>query len=278
MININYILIAFIILTVLISTIIISYIYYYVLSLKNKYSEYRVFVINLARRRERMSKFGENFHLPIKYEIIDAVDGLQLNPEQLYNNGVLGIDGLQSIERTKTGLPKENHYDIATVGAIGCTLSHYKIWDKIVKENIKYALIFEDDAWVINVNMDDIIKQIEDLPKNWHIYMIGQPHSILEGIPYDNDSHLYKLTRFCGTHAYLINFDGAKWLLEKGMIFPIQQQVDAHLSELGYLHGLNIYMNLHVHHISPFPNNTTDIQTYNSDKTSWNRYSLGNKQ
>lgn len=237
-----------------------------------KYKEYRAIVINLARRRERMIQFGNHFNLPMKYEIFDAVDGLNIDVNKLYADGILGVDGLNSIQNTMNGQPKRYHYELCTPGAIGCSLSHIQIWDKMIKEDIKYLFVFEDDAWVINVNMEDIIENMNKLPKDWHIYMIGQPHSILEGIPYDNQGNLHKITRFCGTHAYVINLEGAKWLKENGKLYPIQQQIDAHMSELAFKHGLNIYIHLMTPHIGPF-STSSDIQV-NSNMASWDRYEL----
>lgn len=236
------------------------------------YDEFHAYVINLARRRDRMIQFGNHYNLPVKYEIIDAVDGRTLNARALKEQGVIGDDGLKSIMTISHGGPKRFHYELGTIGAVGCSLSHIKIWEKIVQNKTKYNMIFEDDAWVIGVDMTSIINRLNSLPDDWHIYMIGQPHSILEGIPIIDKPNLYKLTRFCGTHAYIINYEGAKWLLEKGKLFPIQQQIDAHLSELGWDHGLNVYLHLNAPMIGPF-SEFSDIQV-NSSQATWERYRI----
>lgn len=240
------------------------------------YKEYRSIVINLARRRNRMIQFNNHYFIPVQYEIFDAVDGKNLDARKLHSDGILGDYGLKSIVNISSGKPKQFHHELCTIGAVGCYLSHVQIWQKIVKENIQKCLVFEDDAWVINADMDQINEQITKLPNNWHIYMIGQPHSILEGIPSDNVGDLHRITRFCALHAYIINLEGAKWLLEKGKLFPIQQQLDSHLSELCLDFDFNIYINMKSPHISPY-SITSDIQIQGKD-VSWNRYKLKNEQ
>lgn len=242
------------------------------------YKDYRSIIINLARRRNRMIQFSNHYFLPIQYEIFDAIDGKNLDARKLHKDGIIGDYGLQSIINIASGKSKKFHHELCTIGAVGCSLSHIQIWQKIVSENIQKCLIFEDDAWVINADMDIIDANINKLPKDWHIYMIGQPHSILEGIPCDKIGDLHRITRFCGTHAYIINLEGAKWLLEHGKLFPIQQQIDAHLSELCLDFNFNIYIHIKSSHISPFSVHS-DIQVNSPDnsKVSWDRYILKNQ-
>lgn len=239
--------------------------------------QYKACVINLARRRDRLIEFDKHYTLPIKYEIVDAVDGYTLDPYEMRNQGILGDEGMKSLVNSSKGVPKRFHYELGSLGAIGCYLSHVQIWQNVVKEDIKHMYVFEDDAWVMGIDMKDIITRLAELPDDWHIYMIGQPHSILEGIPITSKSSndLYRLTRFCGTHAYIINNGGAKWLLEKGMLFPIQQQIDSHLSELACDHGLNIYMNLNKPMYGVF-SAYSDIQV-NSSMSTWQRLRIPTK-
>lgn len=264
---------AIVLLIIGIVMLVVSVMYIFLIyQITKDYSDYRACVINLVRRRDRLVDFRKHYTLPLKFQIVDAVDGKTLDEDVLFKNGVLGKDGHESIKNSKNKIQKRYHYELGTVGAVGCSLSHFNVWKKMIDEQIKYMLVFEDDAWVMNVTLDDIITRLQDLPENWHMYMIGQPHSILEGIPIKGKKNLYKITRFCGTHAYLINQSGAQWLLEHGKLLPIQQQVDAHLSELCWDHGLNVYIHLHVPLIGAFDQGS-DIQV-SSEKATWERYKL----
>ncbi|HTB32181.1 MAG TPA: glycosyltransferase family 25 protein, partial [Bacteroidia bacterium] len=48
-----------------------------------------------------------------------------------------------------------------TNGAIGCALSHYKAYEYIIENNLKYAFILEDDA-VMPENTGQILQEIEN--------------------------------------------------------------------------------------------------------------------
>ena len=37
------------------------------------------------------------------------------------------------------------HHRQMTMGEVGCFLSHYRIWERMVKENLTEVLILEDD-------------------------------------------------------------------------------------------------------------------------------------
>ncbi|MYC27794.1 MAG: glycosyltransferase family 25 protein [Nitrospira sp. SB0662_bin_26] len=92
-----------------------------------------VFVVSLpdcTERRESISK--ALFNLGIKFEFIDAVDGRHgLDPQ--YED---------QIDRTTT---KQNG-KILSDAEFACALSHLTVYQRIVSENIAYALILEDDA------------------------------------------------------------------------------------------------------------------------------------
>lgn len=265
--NSLYVLLIFFIISVLSYIAAVVYINLYK---KYKNSEYKVYVINLKRRIDRLLNFEKHYHLGLPFEVVDAVDGKLLDKDQLKRDGVIGNIGYQSIRNTENGILKKYHYELGTLGAVGCSLSHIKIWNRAANENDKYAIVFEDDAWVIGITIKDLEERIKTLPSDWQIYMIGQPHTIKEGVKVQKN--LYRLTRFCGTHAYVLNKGAARWLLDNGHLFPINQQIDSHLAELSQDYGLNIYIHTNMAIVMPFGGNS-DIQVF-SDKASFKRLKL----
>lgn len=220
-------------------------------------------VINLKRRRDRLKIFNGKLKKALKYDILDAVDGKELDINTLVNDGMLGAVGLKSIIDTNRGRSKKHHYELCTLGAVGCYLSHVKAWEQVVKEGVKYKFIFEDDAdvGIPKEVLQQYRENLKHLPRGWHIYNIGQPHTMLETRDVDPFKYpfLKKMLRFCGTHAYIVSQEGARWLLENGQLFPIQQQVDCHMSELATDHGLDVYIHKDVPLIPPI-SDRSDIQ------------------
>ncbi len=57
-----------------------------------------------------MIAFGKHYMLPIKYEIMDAVDGQTLDAYKLIDQGVLGDAGMKSLLDSKNGISKRYHF------------------------------------------------------------------------------------------------------------------------------------------------------------------------
>lgn len=94
----------------------------------------KIFVINLARRKERMDFMeGQFASLGLGFERVDAVDG-ELLPKEERTKAVDGFRWWCS-----------QGYR-ARAGEIGCALSHRKALAKVVQEGLPCACIMEDDV------------------------------------------------------------------------------------------------------------------------------------
>jgi glycosyl transferase family 25 len=236
------------------------------------------YVINLKKRPNRLDFFHKHYKLDIPYEVFEAVDGNDIDIYKLFNEGIIGNIGYQSVLNTNNNIPRTYHYELGSTGAIGCALSHINLYKKIVKENQPDTayLIFEDDALVNTLKLEDINYLVETLPNDWHSYNIGQGRFVdftrVFTSPIENP-WLYKLNKFYGTHAYVINLKGAKWLLDSNKLFPINQQFDCHLSEL-IEYGFNVYvhsLNKYIYHYM----NDSDIQSpIDINNNNYNRLKL----
>ncbi|MBK2044662.1 glycosyltransferase family 25 protein [Allofrancisella guangzhouensis] len=103
---------------------------------------FKVFVINLAKDIERR-KYIEN-HLNEKglvYELIEGVYGKDFSEDE--------INKIADLKLSYKKMGKT-----ISINEIGCSLSHQKIYKKIVSENLEGAFIIEDDAmFCSNINM-----------------------------------------------------------------------------------------------------------------------------
>jgi len=103
-----------------------------------------IYVINLKRDIAKKNKFIENNHeiLKGKYTFVDAVDG------KLLDIDASGYNQAKAIKHIKRDM---------SAGEIGCYLSHMSIYQKIVDENLPYAVIFEDDITITDDNFLNIV-------------------------------------------------------------------------------------------------------------------------
>lgn len=57
---------------------------------------------------------------------------------------------------------------------IGCFESHRKAWKKVVDEELRQAIIMEDDADVdLSVHMKDVAAFVSDAPPDWQMLYLG---------------------------------------------------------------------------------------------------------
>jgi len=159
------------------------------------------FVITL-KRSKNINNFENNYDKNnIKYEIYYGVDATK-NEHLNYRNIIHPLSLLLT--------PKK---------ILGCALSHILLAKIIVKNNIEYSLILEDDAYPYDyLNLDDNIKKIitnfNKIHKKWDIINL---HT--DGILQNNNNNV---NLFSGSSAaYIISISGAKKLANSYAIHNI---------------------------------------------------------
>ena len=199
---------------------------------KNKFFN-EVYLMNLKRRPDRLERFMTYYNLSDmnKYNIMkfEAIDGslLDVNTVPLSELARLEMKQLET-----TGF-RYKHYQL-TKGAIGCYLSHVKIWEDIVKHNYEHVLVFEDDARPPPHFLKALKYNMKYIPQDWDIVLLGKLCNECEEF-----EKYYKVNRFMLTHAYLITRKAIEKIIKTDTLFPITQQIDAYMSELSS--HLNIY-------------------------------------
>ncbi|MCE5195435.1 MAG: glycosyltransferase family 25 protein [Nitrospiraceae bacterium] len=175
----------------------------------------KIFIINMLRSfKRRASSLFQIGKMNIKNaHLIEAVDGMSIDIRKMKAEGSLKWNDWEQRELTQ--------------GEVGCYLSHQKIWELIVQQNLKKVLICEDDIiWRTDANETS----------DWDIIHFHSNISVGSG--QHNDIHRRKISehvwRGCneggGAVCYAISFRGAGFLLQKA--FPIRYAVDGILNKL----------------------------------------------
>jgi glycosyl transferase family 25 len=108
----------------------------------------KIFIISLTTAKERRENIKLQLNkLSFPYEIIDAIDGRKLNKEDMER-----LCDMETVKKYPNWL---------TPSAIGCALSHYQVYKKIIEQKLDYALILEDDAELLS-SFESVIKTIEN--------------------------------------------------------------------------------------------------------------------
>ena len=157
---------------------------------KNRWETFKV------RTHEAREKTGVNI------ELIDAVD----TRKDIHKCKEFGL------ELDPQGLLQQFYFSHGN-GAVGCYLSHYVIWKKIVEEDVDYGIAIEDDA-----NYVDLAKLIssEKIPEICDEYDLVQINTrgVTKFAANNPEDVLTTYTGFDGTEAYLVTKQGAQKLID----------------------------------------------------------------
>lgn len=184
------------------------------------------FVINLDRdslRRGHMEKQLEKIGL--KAEFVPAVDGRALSESDrsVYDRDkALRVYGVEMMDTE-----------------IGCYLSHYRLYERMVRENIPVALIMEDDI-EIDPSLPRIVDDlVTDPAPEWLVVRleslcgrVREPKNAKfkgKSVKKLRDGELHRLGRHVlGFGAYLIRKEGAERMLSYGrrIFMPVDQTMD----------------------------------------------------
>ncbi|WP_392344156.1 glycosyltransferase family 25 protein [Pseudoalteromonas prydzensis] len=138
---------------------------------------------------------------------------------------------------------KYYHRDL-TKGEIGCYVSHMRIWQKMVDENIAVCVILEDDLF-IQPHLKNVIEATLEL-QHWDLIKLSDNRdfpfidtaTLQDGLTLGN----YKKVPN-GGQGYILSLEGAKKLLTRKPFYrPVDVDMQFH-SEVG----------LHIIGIKPYP-------------------------
>ena len=147
----------------------------------------KTFCINLKSRRDRWNNIKDLSYI----QRFNAVDS---------NNSKFSLEKYKLAFNPCTLLDKI--YFTLNNGAFGAYLSHYNIWQKIVKDEIEYSLILEDDINPIDINY---LQSSNLMYKQYDL--VNLSYQTL--IPTEDKTYL----QFNGAEAYILSLTGAKKLI-----------------------------------------------------------------
>jgi glycosyl transferase, family 25 len=186
----------------------------------------KVFVISLKRSVDRKAHMEKQLgRLNMAYEFVDAIDGQRLSDYEI--TAKYGV-------RTFPPWPSINARPLVK-GEIGCLLSHLKVYEKMIHEDIEYACIFEDDA-IFEKDLGTLLETRLLEISDYELLLlghIGRYHKdALQGA--ECSSHKEKaFSRYhiakpiespYGTYAYIIKQSAALKLLQHA--YPLRMPMD----------------------------------------------------
>ncbi|KAG8348432.1 putative Glycosyltransferase family 25 (LPS biosynthesis protein) [Trypanosoma vivax] len=194
------------------------------------------YVLNLQHRTDRWAhvqkqisraKLESFLRPPAQITRVSGVNGAALDVESLFRNGIITELGYQ-----RFALPVEEKLfgmDL-TSGAIGCALSHRKVWEMVVANENKCALILEDDVEFHHKFSRLMRQQWSRVPGDWGIVHLGGLDLLCRGKPPRPFIDCGIRRAYSGHReltAYVVNHASAKRCLELSV--PMTWQIDTHI-------------------------------------------------
>lgn len=146
---------------------------------KNKFKKEmldpKMFVINLDRRKDRYEEFSKRTEEAMLFDVkrFEAVDG----------NDLVWDDKLKKLFPLDVSTDQKRYESHRrSPGVIGCAMSHYKLWKKMLEETTdpdEIWIIFEDDAQFTNNYLSRFYQYYDVLRKDkeWGVFYLGYIHS-----------------------------------------------------------------------------------------------------
>jgi GR25 family glycosyltransferase involved in LPS biosynthesis len=172
------------------------------------------YYINLDRAIKRRNEFERQCATQdLVVERISAIDGKKI-PNTI-------VKKVLHHPRSENFLKSVLMNDRKNMGHFGCFLSHITVYQKFMKSDKPYCLIFEDDAEFKTTSFkDDVNRHMGNVPNDWDIVLFGfhTADDLHEGKNKDTllkDNIFHNLEHWTGLHSYMINKKSCQKLLEK---------------------------------------------------------------
>jgi glycosyl transferase family 25 len=207
-----------------------------------------IYVINLDRTPERFAPLKKQLEaLGLPFTRWSATDGYALALKDSQGRTFTGKDIKEGRAQWELGhaykiqapqgeLTYHPEHFTLTAGELGCTLSHLGIWHHVASHNIPWALIFEDDAHLIESSfLKGFESVLAHLPADWDVVYLQHPtddpkkgqltvlgNGSVKKFRQDNRG-------VARAHAYMVSHKGAQKLV--GYSNPFEFISDGLLSE-----------------------------------------------
>jgi len=187
---------------------------------------FKILVINLDRAaKRRQAALKQLDHWCSHVERISAADAEILSESVLHQHYSL------------TGNQKCYH-KLLKNSEKGCYLSHIWCWQKIVEEQLDFAIVLEDD-FVLKGDLSLLLNDLRQLPRGWHYLKLaalkaGKTRSIITRRSLQHFTLVDYSKNPILAMAQAVSYDGARLLLQKAL--PFKRPIDVDLQytwELG---------------------------------------------
>lgn len=203
-------------------------------------SQIKCFVISLPQSTDRCQACCQHLdRLGLEYEIFQATDGLRLTEQE---RKVCDFSGKTELDLpVKRSIKMDNALSLPEAG---CALSHLRLYQHIVQQNLPCACVIEDDC-LVKPAFKQALQAISAIPYEWELIHFAHASSLRTfrcspkvhfgdtsqqyfqkvGLSHPWLNAIYNQRRLLyGTFLYVISASGCRKLLKLG--YPVRVPSD----------------------------------------------------
>jgi hypothetical protein len=206
-------------------------------SKRKKFEKYdfKCYLLALKSEPARSEKFIQSIDKKIPLEIVYGRDTRTPKKAEKFREHIDPDYYDKAIEMYHDPSVRRPDITYFNLGAIGCMMGHMKIYEKCQNQNVKYALIFEDNV-VIDSNRlyDQVQSVIDEKGDDFEICFFH----CLSRLPERKEGSLEKVKWISSTKCYLVNIPNMRWY--KRFFLPMDNHIDMKHEDL-IAQGARIY-------------------------------------
>lgn len=233
--------------------------------------DYKCFLLTLETSADRREKFINHYDKSVPLEIIYGTDTRKLENAKKYQKIIDPVYYREALKLHYNENKTRPDITYFNLGAIGCYMGHMDFYKRCFEQNLKYAVIFEDnvvikDKRVYREIQDVINKKGKDFEMCFFHCLSRYPD---EEKPDKNG--LERVKWISSTKCYLINVDNMKRYYKH--FFPIDNHVDMKHEDI-IARGARVYYKdlRHCLHIDRSHNSTIGHSNWGKRKFFSKRY------
>lgn len=119
----------------------------------------KIYVLTIPLAVERQKEFARTMS-GLKFHFFNGIEKQALDLDQLQQSGVYDSDRARQNQRYEKSM---------TIGEVACAIGHRKIYEDIIANNIRRALIFEDDVFPLREHIQYIPDMLASVPPDWNV-------------------------------------------------------------------------------------------------------------
>ena len=232
-----------VLITVTVTVLIIYYIYHTsrfsnIIDSCTKVTIDKAFVLTLSTQSERFKKFNESYNLETPLDPIIGYDTRKPEVAEQFRR-LVEPEYFEHMYDYDNGVMLRPNHTYFNSGALGCYIGHMMFYEQCFRENLNYAMIFEDNVVFDDSFPVDVHKALQIIGSDFDICFLHCWAHIGDEVELCTSEKITKMKWTMGTKCYIINVQSMKKYYE--LFYPIDSQIDLTQEKL-IAHGAKVYL------------------------------------